>query len=353
MTDGLFHSLGRETAGGGRTLQSSRSSALGRGLVALALLLTACSDSTTPDPGSLRFGQVGEIRIRLVTPLPGATTPSGELQQALTWNSEGPWQLYESIAYRGLIGDESLTRGVADPGDYAALLIQLNETPGLRLFTDDLDPDLDPVCMGADTRISFLIRDNYRNEEMRWNRCSGETLESLTEGSSGPDAGAARIITASRRARDFTLGDSFRSSYSGSVAFGTLDRGEQSLADLTESVAFVGLDFNGEFVTPVGWEDFWSLHTGSSAPPPTVDWSEDMVLVGAVGRRQEAGDSVEIRRILQVESGTNVEVYERVPGDFCSPAAQSHTPFHIVLVPRTRPSYRFGEAKIERVPCGA
>jgi hypothetical protein len=320
-------------------------------LVAVSAL-QGCSDGTAPEPASLRFGQVGEVRIRLVTPLPGTAGLTGELQEALTWNSEGPWQLFESVAYRGLVGDESLTRGVADAGDYAALLIQLNETPGLRLFTEALDPELDPVCEGADTRVSLLIRDNLRNEEVRWIRCSGETLFGLTEADAGPDAAAARIITAARRARDLTLGSDSRSSYLGSVPFGSLARGENSLADLSESLAFIGVDLVDGVVAPPDWQSFWSIHTGSSAPPPDVDWSEDMVLVGAVGPRQEAGDSVEIRRILQVDSGTNVELYERVPGDFCSPAAQTHTPFHIVLAPRTRPTHRFGAATVERVSCG-
>lgn len=321
-------------------------------LAAVAGPLLGCSDSTTPDPGSLRFGQVGEIRIRLVTPLPGNTGLDGELQEALTWHSDGPWQLFESIAFRGLVGDESLTRGLADPGDYAALLIQLNETPGLRLFTDALDPTLEPTCEGADSEVSLLIRDNFRNEEARWIRCSGETLESLTEADAGPDAAAARIITAARRARDLTLGNTFRSSYSGSVPFGTLDRGEHSLADLPEPLAFVGLELGEGIGPPSAWQDFWEAHTGTPAPAPAVDWTEDMVLVGAVGIRREAGDSVEIRRILQVESGTNIALYERVPGDFCSPAAQTHTPFHIVIAPKTRPGYRFGAPAIERVPCG-
>jgi hypothetical protein len=295
---------------------------------------------------------VGEIRIRLVTPLPGPDGPEGELQEALTWNSDGPWQLFESIAYRSVVGDESLTRGLTDPGDYAALLIQLIETPGLRLFDDAVDEDLDPTCEGADTRLELRIRDNIRNEEHRWIRCSGEPLENLIESASGPDPAAARVVTAARRARDLTLGNDFRSSYSGSVPFGTVARGENSGADLPEPLAFLGLEINDAFVAPSGWQEFWEAHTGSPGSAPAIDWSRDMVLVGSVGTRQEAGDSVEIRRILQGETGTNVELFERVPGDFCSPAAQTHTPFHIVLAPRTRPIHRFGDATIERVPCG-
>jgi hypothetical protein len=88
------------------------------------------------------------------------------------------------------------------------------------------------------------------------------------------------------------------------------------------------------------------------AVPPPVDWAEEVVLVAAVGVRSEAGDSVEIRRILQTGEGTQVTLFERVPGDFCSPAAREHFPVHIVVAPRTALPIRFSEIQKERVPCG-
>jgi hypothetical protein len=293
------------------------------------------------------------MRIQVVTPLAGLSGLRGELQQALTWNSEGPWQLFESISYRGETGDETILQGVGNAGSYAELILQINETPGLALLNGELDPELVPVCEGADGRISFLVRDNLRDEEIRWVRCTGETLDKLSEASVGPEPAAARLITAGRRARDFTLGPSFRSAYAGSVPFGTLDRGEASQADLPQPRVFVGEPGpGGGTVEPLGWQSFWGAHTGTDGPAPAVDWTEDMVLVAAAGERQEAGDSMEIRRILQVESGTVIDLYRRVPGDFCSPAARIHTPFHIVIAPKTPPDFRFGEAVIERVPCG-
>jgi hypothetical protein len=322
----------------------------------MALVFSAassCVDSTPTAPNNIRFGQEGEIRIQLVKPLPGTTSLQGELQQVLTWNSEGPWQLFESVSYRGQLGDETLVRGTGNAASYAQLIVQVNETTGLKLLSGGLDPDVDPVCEGADGRISILIRDNLRDQEMRWVRCTGETLENLSEAVAGPDPAAARLITAARRSRDLTLSDDWRSAYSGSVPFGSLDRGEQSQAALTQPQVFLGrAGPGGTTVAPIGWDAFWSAHTGTDGPPPEVDWEEDIVLVAALGQRQEAGDSVEIRRILRVESGTVVDLYQRVPGDFCSPAAQLHTPFHIVIAPKTRPVFRFGEATVERVPCG-
>jgi hypothetical protein len=322
--------------------------------VTAVLALTGCGESGTTELDNFRFGQVGEIRIQVVTPLAGRSGLMGELQQSLTWNSEGPWQLFESISYRGILGDAQLRSGTVDPGGYAELIIQLNDTPGLQLFVDELDPGLDPVCEGGDGRISFAVRDNLRNEESRWTRCTSEVLEKLSEASAGPDAAAARLVTASRRARDQTLGPGATYTYSGSVPFGTLDRGEVSQVSLELPIVFLGQPGpGGDTLPPSGWEQFWKDHTGSEDPPPEVAWSEDMVVVAAVGVRQEAGDSVEVHRILQVGSGTIVELHERVPGDFCSPAFQIHTPFHIVVAPLTPPGYRFSEIKVERVPCGA
>ena len=83
-----------------------------------------------------------------------------------------------------------------------------------------------------------------------------------------------------------------------------------------------------------------------------VDFAEDMVVVGAVGVREEAGDSVEIRRVLTVQDGSVVTLFERAPGDFCSPAARSHIPFHIVRTPRIPFPVVFTEVEVERVPCG-
>jgi hypothetical protein len=131
--------------------------------------------------------------------------------------------------------------------------------------------------------------------------------------------------------------------YSGSVPFSTLDRGEDSFAELGTSFAFT---------SALGWPEFWRSHVGREEAPPVVDFERDMVVIGGVGQRLEAGDSVEVRRILQIDGGTLTEVVERVPGDFCSPAARLHVPFHIVLAPQTDPPLLFPEAQVERVPCG-
>jgi hypothetical protein len=132
-----------------------------------------------------------------------------------------------------------------------------------------------------------------------------------------------------------------------------LDRGEASKAELDGPLAFFGLPGAEPTVTePGGWTAFWAEHTAGSAEPPVIDWAVDMVLVGAVGLRFEAGDSVEVRRILRVGNGTHVELVERVPGDFCAPASRVQAPFHIVVAPLSPPTILFLTPEVERVPCG-
>ena len=83
-----------------------------------------------------------------------------------------------------------------------------------------------------------------------------------------------------------------------------------------------------------------------------MDFSTDMVVVAIVGAREEAGDSLEVRRILPVDNGTQFEITELVPGDFCSPASLTHVPYHIVVAPRTPRPHRFAALQREAVPCG-
>lgn len=324
-------------------------------ILSLALLLLACGDDDGIQPGTLRFGQVGEIRVTLVVPLL-FNQSAGELQQVLTWSSSGAWQLREAVSYRGLEGDQQLRQNRAHAGAYASayagLITQLNETPGVQLFGPELDPALDPVCPLGRTRVLFRIRDHLRDQERTWVRCGQGSLGTLVTADAGPDPGAVRVIQAAILVRDFTQGQSFLSAYHGSVPFGTLDRNEDSGAGLMNPRVFSSTP-EGSIATPPGWVDFWRAHKGDpSAAAPVVDWQIEMVLVAAVGERNEAGDSIEIRRVIQTGDGTQIDLTESVPGDFCSPAARSHYPIHIIVAPRTRQPIQFRDVVKERVPCG-
>lgn len=317
----------------------------------LALVAAGACDDDGVDPQTLRFGQSGEVRVQLITGTAADAAP-GERRQVISWTSDGRWRLFESIGYRGLVGDEASRSSPGDPASYAALISSVNEGSGTRLFIDELDPDLRPACVES-AALTLTIRDDVREEERSWQRCVTGPLERLDAEGAGPDAEAGRVARAARFVRDRTVGagDGFSSAFHGSLPFGTLDRGSDSEALLNRPVAIVAEGGEDGVSAPREWADFWEAHAGPGSPVPAVDWEREMVLLGFVGVRDEAGDSVEIRRVLPVSDGALVEVGLRVPGDFCAPASMDHVPFHIAVAPRVRPSVNFSDLRLERVPC--
>lgn len=273
------------------------------------------------------------------------TSESGRLEQSITWTSQGDWSLLEEIFYRDLQGDASDLALTGDrsvsAGVYAQWIAQVNEVPGLNLFLDDLDPDLDPVCPQNQTRVTLRITDDLRDETQTWVRCAPGSLSTLTPTGSGPDPAAARVINAAVLLRDYTVGRDFDSEYRGSLPFGTLSRGENATRVLAQPAVF---DDEAEYL------DYWG--SLSDDPAPEVDFASEVVLLAAVGIRNEAGDSVEVRRVVPVETGTLVDVVERIPGNFCSPASREQAPYHLVVAPRLADPIRFAELRTERVPCG-
>jgi hypothetical protein len=278
---------------------------------------------------------------------------AGQLHQVLRWRSNGAWSLDETISYEGRIGDERTLESPGDPAAYAGAYAQLNTLineqasdpgsgRGLGLFIDELPQELDPECGPTRTRVTVRITDDLTDETASWTRCADGSLANLTPRDAGPDPAASRVVEVSRIARNGTVGEGFASQYAGSVPFGTLDRGDDSSA---------GMRTPAVFTDRPSWRSFWNEHDPGS-PAPEVDFSRDMVVAGIVGVREEAGDSVEVRRILQVDQGTLVELWEVVPGDFCTPADRIHVPFHIVVSPRTPDPVRFGDVRVETVPCG-
>ena len=313
-------------------------------LLGSLVLLGSCNGGTGPNIDTLRFGQLGEIRIQLIEPLQLGV---GDLEQVLTWGSSGPWQLTERISYRGILGDEQVRVSKGDPdllaAAYAQIITQLNETTGLDLFIDELDPLLDPPCGLTGTRLNLTIRDEGRNEEVTWKRCTTGNLKNISPVGAGPDPQASRVVQAALLMKAATLGDEFTSEYDGSVPFSTLDRGEDSNAQLDGPLSFG---------SEAGWPEFWERHTEPGQLSPAIDFEVDQVVVAAVGLRTEAGDSVEVRRILRVGVGSLTHIRERIPGDFCSPAARNQIPFHIVVAPKTPLPMVFAEILVERVSCG-
>ena len=326
----------------GRLVRSLRALYL---LAVAATALSCADDGTRPD--DLRFGRIGQVRIEVIAPLDRGL---GELQQIVSWSSEGPWVSTERISYNGRPGDETVVRSRQDAGTlagyYASWIALVNDETPVKLFLGvDLHPDLNPTCGENQSRVTVEILDAERADATSWTRCADGSLGNLSGDAAGPDPTAGRVVQAAQLARDFTVRSDFVSAYNGSVPFATLDRGEVSKAPMALPRVIEDAE---------RWASFWAEHTGDSSPPPTVDFESELVLVAAVGTRQEAGDSVEVRGVLPVGFGTQVTLWERRPGNFCTPAPRLHAPFHVVVVPLREVPHPifFSVVDVDKVPCG-
>ena len=316
--------------------------------MATSIGLAACSNGQV-DPGALRFGQVGEVRVRVEVPLQHGV---GNLQQVLSWTSDGAWLLREAISYGERLGDENVK---ANPGvplqyadAYATLISELNES---RSQVFEVNENLDPSCGLVASRITLSVRDDARREEKTWIRCGFGMLTTLRTRNAGPDRHASRIVEAAIRTWRRTLGSDSVSVYAGSLPFGTLERGELTGTTLDRPVVFHSAQSAPE-QPPDGWEAFWASHSGGGRTAPAVDWSNEMALFAVVGQREEVGDSVEIRRVLTIDQGTRVVAVEQIPGDFCAPLHRVIRPYHLVVAPKAATPVFFAEVAKERVPCG-
>ena len=316
------------------------------------VFLSGC-DPLGPSP--IRFGSDGLVRVTVEVPLQGGI---GWMQQVLTWRSDGAWKLFEEIGYDSVVGDQSLLRHPGLPytfaANYVSLLHLVNDNKGTKLFGLK---HAGPECGIGKSRVSFLIRDNMRDEQKEWTRCAANAspLRGLKTDEFDPDNTAARVIQVSLRARDFTLGANFDGyAYTGSLPFATLQRGTRTGMELDKPTFFRSPDGEKQREAPQGWLDFWKKHTAASGrEPPEIDWAKEMVLVAAIGVRHEAGDSAEVRRVLLVgdERDAKFEVVEREPGDYCAPAERTVRPYHIAVTPKTRGTVSYG-VRVEKVPCG-
>jgi len=323
--------------------------------LALGALAAGCDDGNTP-PDGLPFGRVGQVRIEVLSPLGRG---DGELRQSVIWGSEGPWQLTEQIYYKSgptlALGDETVRKSTGDPGTlavrYANWIGLVNQAGGaLELFRPDLPPALVPACSEGST-ITVQILDRARPDSVSWTRCGVGSLGTLSSEGAGPGPTAARVVEAARLLRDFTVTLDRRFNekgyaYTGSLPFRTIARGEHRDPKISLFVPRVIDD-------AATWSSFWAQYMPNTLLPP-VDFNGDLVLVAAVGTRQEVGDSVEVRRILATSFSTQVNLAERRPGDFCTPAPRAHAPFHIVVAPRDqmpRPII-FSFEDVDQVPCG-
>jgi len=329
-------------------------------LLVFAFFLSGCEDPASPSDNA-RFGLSGEVRIEVRTPIggrfnpiTGLTSPVGFQTESLVWRSTGPWVLAERVSYRGLAGSETVHRGLFNPGElaaeYAVFNRELHESTEMGLFGGDV-PQIEPVCSPTgvlSSQVTITIYDAPRDRTERWVRCARGTLFTLLSSLGGPDIAAGRVVSAIRRARSFTLGDDQVSTYETTVPYGTLAQGERSRTLPDGPIAFVSSTGSA----PPDFLAFWEAHAEPGDFLPSVDWGNEVVFFAAVGERDEAGGSVQIRRILTLPGLTRVEISERVPGDFCTPAAKVTFPYHLVVVPTVATPVEFFFPPTERVPCG-
>ena len=83
------------------------------------------------------------------------------------------------------------------------------------------------------------------------------------------------------------------------------------------------------------WLEFWRALTAVVSPapePPTVDFTADMVLVAAMGRRATGGFAVSVEGVYTSDGALYVDVLERSPGVGCLSAQVITTPVTAVRV---------------------
>jgi len=85
------------------------------------------------------------------------------------------------------------------------------------------------------------------------------------------------------------------------------------------------------------WMNFWAEH-GPYMPPPMVNFSEDMAIVGMIGDRPTTGWNVEIDCVEFINDGTTdpvvlIHAVEVEPGPNCIVQPIETQPFHFIAVP--------------------
>lgn len=355
------HGVGRYSARRGRQGAGAGKRGLAVARAAAVLLCGAAAQGCEAGPGgfgTLRFGQIGEVEVRVRAPLNGGV---GWQEQLLTWESSGAWRLYEEIGYREVVGEQSLTPNPGIPElfatAYASFIDGVNTNDGWKLFLEPALPSLPAEpCGVASTEVALAIRDHRRGQDAQWARCVAGTLRSLRLRPDERDVTTARVVEAATYLRNLTVGEGDDAyAYAGSWPFATLDKGDESGLTLDKPRVFRSSDDHASrHEAPADWEATWQAHARADRPLPEVDWATEMVLLGTVGPSQESGDTVEVRRILYLgaEKGTQIDFVHQVPGDFCAPVSRVLHPFHFVVAPRAPAPVFFADTRVERVHCG-
>jgi hypothetical protein len=85
------------------------------------------------------------------------------------------------------------------------------------------------------------------------------------------------------------------------------------------------------------WAALWSRHMGTQTappPPPSVDFSRDMVAALFMGERPTGGFAIEVTRIERTDGGLSIHYRNRRPNPADMHAQALTQPFHLIKVPR-------------------
>ena len=114
----------------------------------------------------------------------------------------------------------------------------------------------------------------------------------------------------------------------GPVPFSTLAKGLASGVDQQTQIVVRSQD---------DWAALWSRHMRTQAappPPPSVDFSRDMVVALFLGERPTGGHAIEVTRIERTDGGLAIR-YRTTRPDPTGMQTQALTqPFHLIKLPR-------------------
>lgn len=137
-------------------------------------------------------------------------------------------------------------------------------------------------------------------------------------------------------------------------------RGDERLAlhrfgGSTPFAYYSGLDDSARMVVrdAASWRAKWheiNREMRPVPPLPSVDFSREMVVVAALGRRPSGGWSIVVDSALWRSDATEVFVRQLAPGRGCFTSAAISSPVDVVRLPRTDAPVRFRE-RLVREDC--
>lgn len=137
----------------------------------------------------------------------------------------------------------------------------------------------------------------------------------------------------------FRAGGSFDLTDAAQVVFGPPEPvvGSSSIATGTHSSHPLGWTDAGGIVLvqdATRWNALWAAHDPWQSTPPSVDFTQDVVLAVFAGRRSTSGHSIQVTNLNLSVATLDVRTFEVAPGRNCNVLFVITQPFDFVRVPR-------------------